>query len=248
MVVKDSSPETSKESIQAGLCIASRLGHLEVAKILLERGGADANYQENPSDPPAIFAAVLNNDLPMLDLLMKHGSVVEAGGPDGLTPLLVAIRDPRNKGLVQCLSQNAAHAFTEDTAGWTLFHHAAYHNDVFLVDLLLGTSHLGETALRGIFFEDGHEETGEIATFLLEKLSAAAAVVSEDWHGRSALLRIISAGLTNIIRAFIDVIDIKTLSQIEGEEAKEFTVLLQALRDVHPEPLESRLSKSQNIR
>ena len=249
LVVEESSPETSKESIQAGLCIASRLGHVEVAKILLERGGADANYQETPSDPPAIFGAVLNNDLPMLDLLLKHGADIEAGGAGGLTPLVVATRGSRNKDVVQCLSLNGANAFVEDTAGWTLLHHAAYHNDEPLVGLLLDICRLGE-ALRGNFtpgFEDGHEETGAIAGFLLERLSAAAAVVSEDWHGRSALLRIISAGLTNIIRAFIDVIDIKTLSQIEGEEAIEFTVLLQALRDVDPEPLESRLSKSQNI-
>ena len=246
LVVKDSSPETSKESLQAGLSIASRLGHVEVAKILLERGGADAYYQENPSDPPAIFGAVLNNDLPMLDLLLKHGADVEAGGP----LLLVATRGSRNKGVVQCLSKWGANAFVEDTAGWSLLHHAAYHNDVFLVGLLLDICLLGETVLRGNFrpgFEDGHEETGEIARLLLEKLSAAAAVVSQDWHGRSVLLRAISAGLTNIIREFIDTIDIKALSQLGGEEAEEFTVLLQALRDVHPELLESRLSKSQKI-
>ena len=247
LVVKQSSSETSKESIQAGLCIASRLGHVEVAKILLERGGADANYQETPSDPPAMFGAVLNNDLPMLDLLLKHGADAEAGGPGGLTPLLVATRGSRNKGVVQCLLLNGANAFVEDTAGWTLFHHAAYHNDYFLVDLLLGICILGETALRGVFYEDGHEETGVIARFLLKKLSAAAAVVSEDWHGRSAPFRTISAGLTNIIRVFIDTIDITALTQLGGEEAEEFTVLLQALRDVHPEPLESRLSKSQDI-
>ena len=249
LVVKDSSPETSKESLQAGLGIASRLGHVEVAKILLERGGADANYQENPSDPPAIFAAVLNNDLPMLDLLLKHGSNLEAGGPGGLTPLLVATRGSRNRDVVQFLLLKGANVFMEDTAGWTSLHHAAYHNDLFLVELLLDTCRLGE-ALKGNFrpdFEGGHKETGAIARFLREKLSAAAAVVSEDWHGRSAIISAISAGLTNVIRVFIDVIDIKAVSQVEGEEAEEFTVLLQALRDVHPEPLESRHSKSQNI-
>lgn len=256
LVVKDSSPETSKESLQAGLCIASKLGHVEVAKILLEKGGADANYQEKPSDPPAIFGAVLANDLAMLDLLLKHGADVEAGGPGGLTPLQVATRGSRNEGVVQCLIKNGAKAFVEDTFEWRLLHQAAYHNDPFLVRLLLDMAIdpnkvdlLGETALRGTFrpgFEDGHEETGEIVKILLEKLSAAP-VVSQDCYGRSALLRADSAGLTSIVRVFIDAIDIKALSQLGREEVEKFTVLLQALKGVDPERLESRLSKLQNI-
>ncbi len=60
LVVKDSTPETSKKSLQAGLCIASRLGHVAVAKILLEKG-ANANYRRSPLDPLAIFGAVLAN-------------------------------------------------------------------------------------------------------------------------------------------------------------------------------------------
>ena len=255
LVVKDSSPETSKESLQAGLCIASRLGHVEVAKILLEKGGADANYQEKPSDPPAIFGAVLTNDLQMLDLLLKHGADVEAGGLGGLTPLQVATRGFRNEDVVQCLIKNGANAFVEDAFEWKLLHQAAYH-DPFLVRLLLDMvidpnkkDPLGETALRGTFrpgFKDCHEETGEIAKILLEKMSAAP-VVSQDCYGRSALLRADSAGLTSIARVFIDAIDTKALSQLGLEEAEDFTVLLQALRGVDPKRLESRLSTLQNI-
>ena len=256
LVVKDSSPETSKESLQAGLCIASRLGHVEVAKILLEKGGAAASYQEKPSDPPAIFCAVLANDLPMLDLLLKHGADVEAGGPGGLTPLQVATRASRNEGVVQCLIKNGANAFVEDKFEWKILHQAAYHNDPFLIRFLLDMEFhptkvdlLGETALRGTFrpgFEDGHEETGEIAKILLEKMSAAA-VVSQDCYGRSALLRADSAGLTSIVRVLINAIDIRALFQLGREEMEEFTVLLQALKGVDPERLESRLSTLQNI-
>ena len=192
----------------------------------------------------------------MVDLLLKHGADVGAGGSDGLTPLQAATTGSRTEGVVQRLIKSGANAFVEDTFGRTVLHMAAQNNDVLLIKLFLDmgiypnkVDHLGETTLTGTLrtgFEDGHEETGEIVKILLEKMSAAA-VVSQDCHGRSALLRAIFAGLTSIVRVFIDAVDIKALSQLGREEAEEFIILLQAVRDVDPELLESSLSTLQHI-
>ena len=255
LVVKDSTPETSEKSLQAGLCIASRLGHVAVAKILLQKG-ANANYRESPSDPPAIFGAVLANELPMVDLLLKHGADIEARGSDGLTPLQAATTGSSHDAMVQSLINHGADAFVEDIFGRTLLHMAAQYNDVSRIRLFLDmginpnkVDLLGKTALTqalGPSFADDPEETIEIIKILLENMSAAA-VVSQDCLGQSALFRAICFGLKSIVGVFIDAVDIEAVLQLEGEEARDFTTLLQAITDVDPEVLESKISALRNI-
>ncbi len=127
----------------------------------------------------------------MVDLLLKHGTDIEAGGSDGLTPLQAATTGSRNDGMVRSLIKYEADAFVEDTFGRTVLHMAAQNNDVSLIRLFLHmginpnkVDRLEETTLTGALrsgFEDDPEETIEIIETLLENRSAAA-VVSQSCH------------------------------------------------------------------
>lgn len=61
-------------NMEKALLIAVEKGHYEVARFLLEKG-ADANA-EDCDDHPAITTSIVNGDMRMVELLIKHGADV----------------------------------------------------------------------------------------------------------------------------------------------------------------------------
>ena len=70
------------------LCNAASRGHVNIGRLLLDRGAA----LENPDNISisAIYLAVLNGQTEFVRLLLQYGFCVDSRHYDGCTPLMVA--------------------------------------------------------------------------------------------------------------------------------------------------------------
>jgi ankyrin repeat protein len=73
------------------LCVAAYNGHLEVVKLLLEKG-ADIEHKDNDGRTPLCVAAY-NGHLEVVRLLLEKGADIEHKDNDGRIPFSLASRD-----------------------------------------------------------------------------------------------------------------------------------------------------------
>ncbi|WP_313298995.1 ankyrin repeat domain-containing protein [Diaphorobacter sp.] len=83
-------PEQRNKKDESPLMIAAIQGNLDVAKTLIAKGG-DVNMT---GWTPLHYAASCVTDaaVPMIQLLLEHHAYIDAGSPNGTTPLMMAVR------------------------------------------------------------------------------------------------------------------------------------------------------------
>ncbi|KAH6645948.1 ankyrin repeat-containing domain protein [Truncatella angustata] len=77
----------------------------------------------------ALHVAVQNNDLKIIELLVRDGASIDTRQPDGKTPLLIAVEN-RNHGMIQLLLKLGANKSLEDTEGSTAIDLAEGHSTI----------------------------------------------------------------------------------------------------------------------
>jgi len=156
--------------------------YLEIAKILIDRGG-DVNAKDRDGNTPLHYAVgCFSKDY--AKLLIDKNADVYARNNFGLTPLHVAVREGRLE-ISQLLIENGADVDAKDEYGWTPLHWAVKEGHQAAVSLLIGKgadvnarNDRGWTPLHVAAFWN----RSEIAVLLLEN-GANPAV--EDSNGKT---------------------------------------------------------------
>ncbi|KAH8205328.1 hypothetical protein TruAng_000575 [Truncatella angustata] len=84
---------------------------------------------ESMTHTTALHVAVQNNDLKIIELLVRDGASIDTRQPDGKTPLLIAVEN-RNHGMIQLLLKLGANKSLEDTEGSTAIDLAEGHSTI----------------------------------------------------------------------------------------------------------------------
>ncbi|MCK4753354.1 MAG: ankyrin repeat domain-containing protein [Planctomycetes bacterium] len=116
-------------------------GHIEIAKILIERG---AKVNAIPTGFTALHSAAVNSHKELVSLLIDYGARVDVKSSFGLTPLCSAMfhsRDLKDRDLMddvaKILIENGADVNFQTRSGYTPLHYAAGWANKETVELLL---------------------------------------------------------------------------------------------------------------
>jgi len=82
-------------------------GHLEIALMLLKRGGASVSASTTDGLETPLHMAAYNGHLDICELLLKHGADPNANASDGESPLFFASRRSRSEVVALLLSTGA---------------------------------------------------------------------------------------------------------------------------------------------
>jgi len=114
-------------------------GKLAPARFLLEKG-ANPNRYASRNEVSFVWlplhAAVLNDDLPMAELLLRHGARLEQRNNRGSTVLMEAAKQ-QNSATVQWLIKKGANVNATGPQGHTALIYAAYNGRIESVKMLL---------------------------------------------------------------------------------------------------------------
>ena len=113
---------------------ASRNGHLEVVKFLVEQA-ADVNTKNNDGWKP-LHAATQNGHLEVVKFLFEHGADVNANVKDGLTALHLAAQNGHLE-VVKFLVERNEDVNATRKEGWTPLHLAARNGHLEVVKFLV---------------------------------------------------------------------------------------------------------------
>ncbi len=134
----------------------ARQGRVDVARLLLEEGGHDANLQNGMADRPLHMSAA-SAQLPMTKLLVKHGSDIDPQTSWGMTPMYWAANggSKAHVKVARFLLSQGADVNIRTTADYSMLHEAAREGHGNMCQLLLDagsdknwTDGMGETALH----------------------------------------------------------------------------------------------------
>ena len=101
---------------------AARSQHATV-RLLLDRG-ANVTVRRTGGDT-ALFAASINADAEMVQLLLQAGSGVNVSNDEGITPLIMSAQMAESAEVVQMLLRAGAEVNRADAEGCTALHYAA---------------------------------------------------------------------------------------------------------------------------
>jgi ankyrin repeat protein len=85
------------------LVLASMVGHAEIVKIIIEEGKVDPNERDTHQNTP-LHAAVVNNQVEVVKVLLRHRADPWAVESNGWTPLHIAVVK-RSEEMIQILTQ-----------------------------------------------------------------------------------------------------------------------------------------------
>ena len=125
LLVIEFSPDVNARSFLDGvsaLHLASRDGHAEVARVLLEHG-ADVNAQARDGQT-ALHRASRIGQVEIVRMLLKHGASTSAGDADKSTPLHLASKRG-DVEIIRILLEHDADVNVQSVGGWTALHHAS---------------------------------------------------------------------------------------------------------------------------
>ncbi|KAK1758303.1 ankyrin repeat-containing domain protein [Echria macrotheca] len=155
--------ETINSQGETPLMTASRCGHIEVARLLLDHG-ADVNAQRGFDHFTPLHFAIQRGggDQALAELLISRGARLNAGDDEGFRPLTYAIWK-RDGSLVRMLLARGAGIDEQDRSGFSVLCRAVQDGSEDMVRLLLELgarvdvrNRLGKTALD-IAEEEKHE-------------------------------------------------------------------------------------------
>ncbi len=130
-MLADGVPADPKDKPVSPLVRASRGGHLEIIRLLLD-AGADPNRISAYGNSSALTDAIEQNHLEVVALLLKAGAKVNTPVEDKRTALHYAIRQ-KNPDLIQSLLKAGADVNAQDYWGGTVLHEAAESGSAKLV-------------------------------------------------------------------------------------------------------------------
>uniref|UniRef100_A0A0G4H9R7 Uncharacterized protein n=1 Tax=Chromera velia CCMP2878 TaxID=1169474 RepID=A0A0G4H9R7_9ALVE len=109
-------------------------GHLETAKVLLQRGASLTSEDQEGNTP--LHKAVGTGEVSLVSWLAANGALLESKNREGYTPLFVAtVR--RQPLVVSVLIRSGADVNTQDHVGCTPLHSAAMNSDLEMVHILV---------------------------------------------------------------------------------------------------------------
>ncbi|KAH0419847.1 hypothetical protein CcaCcLH18_14269 [Colletotrichum camelliae] len=122
------------ENGSTALAFASRNGHMEMVRLLLEKG-ADMNAVDNEGQTP-MYVASYYGHLDVLQHLIKRGADKDIPNKDSWTPLYTASRNGHLE-VVRLLVQNGADLIAAANTGRTPLYETAHHGYLKVFQLLL---------------------------------------------------------------------------------------------------------------
>ncbi|PNP80118.1 hypothetical protein FNYG_06542 [Fusarium nygamai] len=166
---------------EANLIRILKKGHIEMAKILLEKG-ANARAADNAGWTPLHMASE-NGHVEITKLLLENGANARAADNAGWTPLHRASHNGHIE-LARLLLEKGADAMAADNFGRIPLHMASKNGHVEIVKLLLGKGADARAGSKGrwtplhMASENGHVE---ITKLLLERGANARAADNAGW-------------------------------------------------------------------
>ena len=121
---------TEKIGSQSPILVATRKGHIDIVKLLIENG-ADVNAKSSDSLTwsqgwTALISASENGDFNIAKLLIENGADVNASSKSGWTAIMSASRGGYFS-IVKLLVENGADVNAISEIGWTPVRAAAYY-------------------------------------------------------------------------------------------------------------------------
>jgi ankyrin repeat protein len=183
------------------LHLASRGGHVEVARSLVKHG-ADVKAKDYHRSTP-LHLAMQEGSVDLARLLVEHGAYVRAKDKDGWTPLHLAVRE-RSVDLTRFLVKNGADLKAKVDDGWTPLHLAVREGSVDLARLLVehgadleAKDDHRRTPLHLVMWED----SVDLACLLVEH---GADLKAKDNKGWTPLHSAVSEGSVYLARLLVE--------------------------------------------
>lgn len=114
------------------LILAAYRGNFEVAKYLISIV-KDINYQS--SEGTALMAAVMRNNVELVNLLIAKNANLNLTSKSGVTALMLAVQFKKIE-IIKILLQHKADKLLKDNDGKTAFEYAVNTNDDTIIQLL----------------------------------------------------------------------------------------------------------------
>ena len=206
-------------------------GHLEIARLLLDRGSTAIDEKDSEGHTPLLLAC-WNEHLEIATLLLDRGSTaIDEKDSEGHTPLLRACCNGHLEIATLLLDRGSTAIDEKDSEGHTPLLLACDHGQLEIARLLLDR---GSTAIDE---KDGEGDTPlllacnhgqlEIATLLLDRGSTA--IDEKDGEGLTPLLRACCNGQLEIVRLLLDrgySVDVEEFKAANRRFAQEVLELL----------------------
>ena len=232
LIISHSQVVDSRCLDKTALCIASRNGHSEVARVLLEHGadteikddlsplqrasyeghaevvqlllefGADVEARSQYNNNALIFASA-KGQLAAVRVLLEHGAAVNSRGGLNKTPLHYAFK----AGVAQILLQHGADVNARDDHGRTLLHYVLLYracNRVEVAKFLL--QHGAEVNLRDHVNETSLHLASQGGHLDLVRLvlQRGADIHAQDMQGRTPFQRASLKGHSDVMRLLLE--------------------------------------------